>query len=85
MSWADLLPPFILGSSLLPGLVIFFLPESRRTLRTALNLASACVKLVAVAVLMAVVAAGGQPRWTRSPTWRVRRSGRASSGSSAFA
>ena len=41
----DLLPPFILASSLVPGLVIFFLPESRHRLRTTLNLSSAVVKL----------------------------------------
>lgn len=42
----------VLGSSLFPGLVIFALPEHRRTLRTALNLTGAALKLILVAVLL---------------------------------
>ncbi|MEZ4415685.1 MAG: proton-conducting transporter membrane subunit [Gemmatimonadota bacterium] len=63
MIGVDLLPPLILASSLVPGLVIFFLPESRRSLRTLLNLGGAGVKLVAVTALLLVVARGGRPSW----------------------
>jgi len=45
------LPLLILASSLLPGLVIFFLPESSIRIRTALNLFGAVTKLVLVAVM----------------------------------
>ena len=38
----------ILLSSMVPGLIIFFLKESRRTLRTTLNLLGAVLKLVLV-------------------------------------
>jgi multicomponent Na+:H+ antiporter subunit D len=69
VSWVDLLPPFILATSLVPGIVIFLLPEARHALRTALNLASALVKLAAVVILAGVVAGGRQPewRWTLTP------------------
>ncbi|MDH3207469.1 MAG: proton-conducting transporter membrane subunit [Gemmatimonadota bacterium] len=63
MSWIDLLPPFILASSLIPGVMIFLLPESRHDLRTTLNMASAVVKVVAVGMLLAVVAGGRTPEW----------------------
>jgi len=42
------LPALILSSSLLPGLLIFFLDEARHTLRTVLNLAGALLKLALV-------------------------------------
>jgi len=42
------LPALILLSSLLPGLLIFFLGEERHRLRTVLNLAGAVLKLVLV-------------------------------------
>lgn len=48
MSWQAALPLLVLGSSLLPGLVIFALPERSRTLRTVLNLGGAIVKLLLV-------------------------------------
>jgi len=48
MSWQAALPLLVLGSSLLPGLVIFALPERSRTLRTTLNLGGAVVKLALV-------------------------------------
>ena len=48
MSLDAWLPPLILGSSLIPGLLIFFLDEERHLLRTALNLAGAALKLVLV-------------------------------------
>lgn len=52
MNWDAWLPLLILASSLLPGLVIFFLPEERVATRTALNLAGAVSKLVLVAVMI---------------------------------
>lgn len=58
MTASELLPLAVLSSSLLPGLVIFALPEERVALRTALNLAGAFAKLAFVALLLAGVAAG---------------------------
>ncbi len=52
MSWAAGLPLLVLASSLLPGLVIFFLPEERVATRTVLNLAGAILKLVLVGVMV---------------------------------
>lgn len=43
--WANVLPLFIVLSSLLPGLVIFALREDQQRLRTFLNLAGVIVKL----------------------------------------
>lgn len=40
------LPLAVLASSLIPGLIIFFLPEERTTVRTALNLTGAALKVV---------------------------------------
>jgi len=48
MSWDEWMPLLLLVSSLLPGLLIFFLAEERVRLRTALNMAAALVKLVLV-------------------------------------
>jgi multicomponent Na+:H+ antiporter subunit D len=58
MTANELLPLAVLASSLLPGLVIFALPEERVALRTALNLAGAFAKIGLVALLLAGVAAG---------------------------
>lgn len=52
------LPLAVIASSLLPGLIIFALPEKRVALRTALNLAGALAKAVLVGLLIAGVAAG---------------------------
>lgn len=52
MSWDAGLPLLVLASSLLPGLVIFFLPEERVVTRTSLNLAGAVLKLALVGVMM---------------------------------
>ena len=52
MTWDTALPLLVLVSSLLPGLVIFFLPEERVALRTTLNLAGALIKLVLVGVML---------------------------------
>jgi multicomponent Na+:H+ antiporter subunit D len=49
---------FILMSSLVPGLIIFFLSERSHSLRTALNLGGAGLKLVLVGVLLAGVQRG---------------------------
>ena len=58
----DALPPLlILFSSLLPGLVIFFLPEQSVRLRTVLNLCGAVFKVVVV-----IVDGGSNPHL---PSW----------------
>jgi multicomponent Na+:H+ antiporter subunit D len=58
MTVNELLPLAVIASSLLPGLVIFALPESRIGVRTTLNLAGALAKLAFVGILLAGVAAG---------------------------
>lgn len=58
MTANEWLPLAVLASSLLPGLVIFALPERRVRLRTALNLAGAVAKLALVGLLLAGVQAG---------------------------
>lgn len=58
MTWGQALPLLILASSLLPGLLIFALPEDRRTLRTALNLGGAIAKLGLVAWMIIQSRAG---------------------------
>lgn len=50
LSWLP--PALILLSSLVPGLIIFLLPEERRRLRTVLNLTGAVVKLVVVGLVL---------------------------------
>ncbi len=52
------LPLLVLLSSLVPGILIFFLPESRHTARTTLNIAAAVTKLVLVGVMAWGVYAG---------------------------
>ncbi|MCG3168795.1 MAG: NAD(P)H-quinone oxidoreductase subunit 2, chloroplastic [Pseudomonadales bacterium] len=54
----EALPLAVLASSLLPGLLIFALPEERVGLRTTLNLLGAVAKVVLIAALLAGVAAG---------------------------
>lgn len=58
MNWDAWLPPLVVLSSLLPGLIIFLLPEERVGLRTALNLAGAVAKLLLVAWMLWGVAQG---------------------------
>ena len=58
MTAQQALPLLILLSSLLPGIIIFFLPERRRRWRTGLNLGGATLKVILVAVLILGVAAG---------------------------
>lgn len=48
MNWDSWIPPLLLASSLLPGLIIFALAEERVRLRTLLNLGGALVKLALV-------------------------------------
>jgi len=45
-------PLAVVASSLLPGLIIFRLPEHRRTLRTALNFGGAAAKLILVGIML---------------------------------
>jgi len=52
INWDFWLPLCILASSLLPGLLIFFLPEERVVVRSILNLAGASLKLVLVGILI---------------------------------
>lgn len=52
MNWDALMPLFILASSLLPGLVIFFLPEDKARTRIALNMIGALLKVVLVAIVL---------------------------------
>lgn len=56
--WQSLLPVLVLASSLVPGVVIFFLPEERHDLRSGLNLAGATLKVGFVGVLLWGVLAG---------------------------
>jgi len=52
MNIGNSLPVFILLSSLIPGLIIFFLREESRRLRTILNISGALIKLFLVAMLI---------------------------------
>lgn len=52
------LPLMVLASSLVPGLIIFALPEERVALRSVLNLTGATLKLVLVAGLLGGVVLG---------------------------
>jgi len=54
----DWLPVAIVASSLVPGLVIFALPEDAVALRTTLNLTGAIVKILLIVVMMIGVANG---------------------------
>lgn len=65
-AWDRWLPLVVLASSLLPGIVIFLLPEESRRARTLLNLAGALGKIAAVGWMLAVVAGGREPE-TRLP------------------
>lgn len=69
MSLTTWLPALIVLSSLLPGLVIFFLGEQRHRFRTLLNLGGALVKLVLVGVLIWGVFHEQvyETRWTLAP------------------
>lgn len=69
MNLATSLPLLVILSSLLPGLVIFFLPEGSHRLRTVLNLAGAVVKMLLVGFLIWGVfhEQTFEARWTLAP------------------
>jgi multicomponent Na+:H+ antiporter subunit D len=69
MNWDAWLPLLVVASSLLPGLVIFFLREGSHVLRTVLNLAGAGVKLILVGILIWGVFHQHvyETRWTLAP------------------
>jgi multicomponent Na+:H+ antiporter subunit D len=52
VNWNAWLPVLVVASSLLPGLIIFFLREGSHRLRTILNMAGAVFKLVLVGLLI---------------------------------
>ena len=52
MSFNGSLPLLVLASSLVPGMIIFFLPESRIRLRTTLNLTGAVLKLLLIGYML---------------------------------
>jgi len=58
MSWSAWAPLAVLASSLVPGLVIFALPESKRRTRTALNLGGALLKLGLILAILWGVSEG---------------------------
>ncbi|WP_455210407.1 complex I subunit 5 family protein [Kaarinaea lacus] len=60
MSFSTSLPTLILLSSLIPGIVIFFLSEEQHSIRTTLNMLGATLKLVLVAILIWGVFHGDQ-------------------------
>lgn len=66
MNWPVVFPLMILASSLLPGLIIFFLPEERVRTRIGLNLAGASLKVVLVCIVLVGVF-NGQHYETRIP------------------
>ena len=63
------LPALVVASSLLPGLIIFFLREGSHRLRTVLNMAGAVMKLVLVGLLIWGVFHEQvyESRWTLAP------------------
>jgi len=69
MNWDTWLPVLVVASSLLPGLVIFFLREENHRLRTVLNLLGAILKLVLVGILIWGVFHEHvyESRWTLAP------------------
>ncbi|MBA4148751.1 MAG: monovalent cation/H+ antiporter subunit D family protein [Verrucomicrobia bacterium] len=52
MTWESAMPTLIVGTSLLTGLLIFFLEEKRQRLRSTLNLLGAGLKLVFVGIII---------------------------------
>ena len=69
MNWDAWLPVMVVASSLLPGLVIFFLSEGSHRSRTALNLAGAILKLLLVGIMIWGVFHEHvyETRWTLAP------------------
>lgn len=66
MSWPVAFPLMILASSLVPGLIIFFLPEERVRTRVGLNLGGALLKVILVCIVLVGVF-NGQHYETRIP------------------
>lgn len=60
MSLNESLPLLVLCSSLIPGIIIFSLPEERHGWRTGLNLAGAVIKLILIGYMLWGVANGEQ-------------------------
>lgn len=60
MTLNELLPLAVLASSLLPGLIIFTLPEAWVGTRTTLNIFAAVTKLILIGLLLVGVAAGNE-------------------------
>jgi multicomponent Na+:H+ antiporter subunit D len=60
MNWSTWLPPLVVASSLLPGLIIFFLVEEKVFFRTALNLAGALSTLLLTGWMLWGVSHGHQ-------------------------
>jgi multicomponent Na+:H+ antiporter subunit D len=58
MNPTTMLPLLVIASSLIPGLIIFFLSERRYTTRTVLNLGGATAKVLLVAYMLWGVAQG---------------------------
>lgn len=58
MDVVNWMPLWILLSSLVPGVVIFFLPDRRQGLRTALNMSGAVIKLVLIGFMVAGILKG---------------------------
>jgi len=69
MSFYQLLPVLVLATSLVTGVLIFFLGEERVRMRTLLNLLGAVLKLVLVGVMIRAVFIGHavEARWTFLP------------------
>lgn len=69
MTWNNTLPLLILASSLVPGLMIFFLREESAVLRRTLNLAGAGIKIILVGILIIGVYHGTvfETRWQLVP------------------
>jgi multicomponent Na+:H+ antiporter subunit D len=69
VNWNTWLPALVVASSLLPGLIIFFLREGSHRLRTVLNMAGAVLKLVLVGLLIWGVFHEQvyESRWTLAP------------------
>jgi len=69
MNWGAWLPLLVVASSLLPGLVIFFLREGSHRMRTTLNLAGAILKLLLVGSMIWGVFHQHvyESRWTLAP------------------
>lgn len=65
MSLSNLLPLIIVLSSLIPGIIIFLLPENRSGWRTAINLFGAGIKLVLVGILILGILNNGDAYETR--------------------